>query len=112
MDDDEELDIELAKAPGDSEKGYAKAIAETWNELEAKAESRAELEEIFAPHMEALAEQGHTPASWVRTAIGSARELEARIATNPEAYAEYQQIVQGQRFEGEWSRFRKAHPDA
>ena len=60
-DEEEEIDTDLAQSAGDSEKGYASAIAETWNHLEETKETQTELEEIFAPHREALAASGHTP---------------------------------------------------
>jgi hypothetical protein len=112
MDRDEELDSELSKAPGAPEKSWKDDIAATMNELETRGRDREELEDIFQPHMEALAAQGHTPASWTRMAIGVGQQLEQQFAANPEAYGAYREMTAATHFNSEWDRFRKAHPDA
>jgi hypothetical protein len=112
MDNENELDGELSKAPGDPEKSWKDDIAATMDQLEAQGESQSELDEIFAPHMEALAAQGHTPASWTRMAIGVGQQLEQQFAANPEAYGAYREMTSATHFNSEWDRFRKANPDA
>ena len=109
---DEEIDTDLATSAGNSEKGYASAIAETWDHLEETKETQTELEEIFAPHREALAASGHTPKSWIRMAIGVSRELEEQLSPHPEAMGNLQAMSQRQHLEAELQRFTKAHPDA
>jgi hypothetical protein len=109
---DEELDTELSKSAGDPNKSWADDISATIDQLEAHGESKSELDELFAPHMEALAAQGHTPASWARMAIGVGQQLEQQFAANPDAYKIYQGMVQTEAFNGEWDHFTKAHKDA
>ena len=63
-DEEEEIDTDLAKSAGDPEKGYASAIAETWDHLEETKETQTELEEIFAPHRQPSGEVSETWTGW------------------------------------------------
>jgi hypothetical protein len=104
MEDENELDAELSKAPGNPEKSWKDDIAATMNELETRGRDREELEELIGPHREQIAANGHTDASYLRMLVGTAQAL----GSNPEING----LAQRVHMEGELQRFVKANPDA
>jgi hypothetical protein len=104
MDNEDELDAELSKAPGDSEKSWSKDIAAAIDQLETRDNGREELEELLGPHREQIAANGHTDASYLRMLVGTAQAL----GSNPEI----NEIAKHVHMEGELQRFVKANPDA